>query len=198
MRLFNDVVDMHWEKDSSGLYHGRGYGIGEKYIYVGQYIHGEIWGDFLWFDTKTGDLLMKVGIICDMAHGKYEYYENNKLVERGIYQHGLKTFHLRLQHGKVYEYGFSLDDKLHGFGCTVDATGFRYTSPDWNNGIIDGLGCIQDANNKVLFYGNFVKGVPTKENLTKHSSMLKLWRLAHESDPCKTLAYACVESVLSN
>ncbi len=194
MDLLGDKVEMKWNTDHEGRYHGHGYGIGKKYIFVGEYIHGTIWGDLLMFDNKTGQRIFKAEMEDSMAHGRYEYYHDGKLSEKGMYRNGKKYFHMRLQDGKIYEYGFSLDDKLHGYGCTKDKFGQTYTSPNWKMGVINGLGCIQDKDKNVIFYGMFENNVPTLENNEKHPMMLGLWKQAQERN---IIAIQCAESVLS-
>lgn len=194
MELLGDKVQMKWNKDHEGKFHGHGYGIGEKYIFVGEYIHGTIWGDLLMFDNKTGERIFKAEMEDSMAHGRYEYYHHGELSEKGMYRNGKKYFHMRFQKGKIYEYGFSKEDQLNGYGCTKDKYGQTYTSPHWNMGVIDGLGCIQDKNNKIIFYGMFKKNVPVYEDNKKHSMMLDLWKQAQEKN---NIAIQCAENVLS-
>ena len=193
MNLFGDTVDMKWDKDHDGNYHGHGYGMGEKYIFVGEYIHGTIWGDLLLFDNVTGQRILKAEMEDSMAHGRYEYYQNGTLCEKGMYRNGKKYFHVRFRGGKIYEYGFSKDDKLNGYGCTKDKYGQTYTSPNWDMGVINGLGCIQDTDKAVIFYGIFKNNLPLYECNEKHAMMLKLWA-EREVDH---ISVQCAESVLS-
>lgn len=174
MHLFGEIVDMKWDMDAGREYHGHGYGIGEKHIFVGEFIHGTIWGDMFMFDRLTGRKMLKVETEDNVAHGSYEYYHCDEVIERGVYRNGKKYFMTRLKHGRVYEYGFTKGDRLHGYGVTewMDRT---YTSPHWKNGIINGLGCVQDQNMEVIFYGQFENGILSEETDEKHSSMLGLW-----------------------
>ncbi len=194
MQLFGDTVEMKWNKDPDGNYHGHGYGIGEKYIFVGEYIHGAIWGDLLMFDRVTGERILKAEMEDSTAHGRYEYYHQGKLSEKGMYKNGKKYFHMRMKDGNVYEYGFSRNDKLHGYGSTTDAHGFTYTSPFWKMGVITGLGCILDKDKQVVFYGIFENNKPMYESNEKHAMMLELWKQANIDQG--QIAVQCAESVL--
>lgn len=193
MHLFGETVDMKWELDASDKYNGHGYGIGEKHIFVGEFIHGAIWGDMFLFDRATGKKMLKVETEDNVAHGSYEYYHCGEVIERGVYRNGRKYFQTRLKDGRVYEYGFSRGDRLHGYGVTewpLDGMGHRYTSPHWKDGVIDGIGCVQDHNMDVIFYGRFKNGWMVEETEEKHSSMLGLWKKA-EKKQYYNIPYEC-------
>lgn len=193
MKLFGDTVEMRWNTDHDGNYHGHGYGMGKQYIFVGEYIHGAIWGDLIMFHSVTGQRILKAEMEDSLAHGRYEYYHRGKLAEKGLYRNGEKYFHVRLNGETVYEFGFSKDDKLHGYGLTKDIYGQIYTSPHWDMGVINGLGCIQDKNKEVIFYGIFRNNLPLYECDEKHAQMLKLWAKREVNH----ISSQCAESVLS-
>ena len=108
MQLFGETVKMLWELDAEEKYHGHGYGIGENHIFVGEFIHGALWGDLLMFDRVTGRKMLKVEMEDNMAHGSYEYYHLGEVVEVGVYRNGSKYFMSRLRFGRVFEYGFRI------------------------------------------------------------------------------------------
>lgn len=181
MQLFGETVEMLWGLDAEEKYHGHGYGIGKNHIFVGEFLHGALWGDLLIFAKDTGRKLLKVETEDNMAHGSYEYYHRGKVVEVGVYRNGSKYFMSRLRYGKVFEYGFSRNDRLHGYGVT-EWMGRTYTSADWKDGVIDGLGCVQDQGGEVIFYGRFHMGemMDETEEKPKCSNMVKLWKEAIE------------------
>ena len=195
MQLFGDTVQMKWNKDKKGRYHGHGYGIGESFIFVGEFQHGEFYGDLIMYHRKTGERIMKVEMEENMAHGKYEFYLNGETIESGMYKRGDKYFHTRFRDNKVIEYGFSKDDHLHGYGCST-VNNLKYISPHWRDGKINGLGCIQDDKGEVYFYGQFKDSQPVKESQEKHPMMLDCWKRAQKYNSTKELAYQCAEYVL--
>lgn len=179
MQLFGETVEMLWELDAEEKYHGHGYGIGENHIFVGEFIHGALWGDLLMFDRVTGRKMLKVEMEDNMAHGSYEYYHRGEVVEVGVYRNGSKYFMSRLRYSRVFEYGFTRDDRLHGYGVT-EKNGRIYTSADWKDGMIDGLGIVQDQAGEVIFYGRFKCGEYMEETDEKPtcSNMIHLWKEA--------------------
>lgn len=195
MNLFGDPVQMQWGKDTEGRYHGHGYGMGQRYIFVGEFVHGQIYGDLIMYDRRSGERIMKVEMEDSKAHGRYTYYHAGDIVEQGMYRRGNKYFHTRIHDGHVYEYGFSENDELHGFGCSV-VDGVKYISPHWEHGKINGLGCMQDKNGEVLFYGQFKNNLPVKETKEKHPMMLECYKRAKRYNPARELAIQCVQYVL--
>ena len=139
---------------------------------------------------------MKVEMENNVAHGKYELYLKGKIIEKGMYRHGKKYFHSRFNGNKITEYGFSKNDKLHGYGCTTK-NNLRYISPYWKNGKINGLGCIEDENGEVYFYGQIKDNQPVQETEEKHPMMLQCWKRAKRYNCTRELARQCAEYVLS-
>ena len=99
------------------------------------------------------------------------------------------------QDGRKY-LGVFKDDKLHGFGSTKDQYGFVYTSPDWVMGVIQGLGCIEDKNGEVTFYGRFNNNKPESECKDKHPMMLKKWAKS-QKEKYSEVPLKCAEYVLT-
>ena len=196
MFIFGDKIEVHCEKDFNGRYHGNAYALGDRYVFICKYVNGKINGNLRMFDNDSGEEILKANIINNEAHGRYEFYSGGALIERGIYKHGAKYFHMRFKDGKVYEYGFSKDDKLNGFGSTTDQYGFIYTSPHWVMGEIHGLGCIEDPNGEVTFYGMFRNNMPEYECRHKHPMMLKKWHKSHR-ERYSEVPLKCAEYVLT-
>jgi len=196
MKLYGDDIVVVCDQ-TAGLFHGNGYGIGKKYIFIGRFVKGSLWGDVILFDKTTGDKLFKIEMEESAAHGRYEFYESGTLVEKGMYEHGNKYFHTKFQNNEVYEYGWSKNDKLNGFGATTDKDGFVYTSPHWVHGVINGLGCIQDKNKDIVFYGTFKQNIPLVESNEKHPTLTDKWERA-ENDKYMVLPVECVEKILKS
>lgn len=193
MIIFGDTLKMNWQM-INGVHHGHGYGIGENFIVVGEFMNGSMWGDVNVFDKRTGARLMKAQFEASMPHGEYTVYSRNT-IETGIYKNGEKHFYLKKHRGKIYEYGFCKDGKLHGY-ASIQTTRGTYTSPYWNNGIIHGLGCIEDVNGEVVFYGIFENGVPVQETNDVHPLLLDKYDRAR-NDQYRSLPNRCAEFVLA-
>ena len=193
MIIFNDELEMHWDV-IDGASHGNGYGIGDKYILVGEFINGSLWGDVHVYDKVTGKLILSAEFESSLPHGDY-VMNYDGITETGMYKNGKKHFVVKRQHGRVFEYGFCKDNEFHGFAC-IEAGGKIYTSPHWDHGVIHGLGCIQDANKHVIFYGLMVNSIPIVETNDIHPLMLHKYELA-KSDLFFDLPRSCAEFVLN-
>lgn len=193
MIIFGDKLDMKWNF-LNGIPHGNGYGIGEKFIVVGEFINGRMWGDVNVFDKPTGKRIMRAHFENSKPEGEYTMYSGDYL-ETGIYKDGKKHFYIKKHLGKMYEYGFCRDNKLHGYGSVKTETGI-YTSPYWDKGIINGLGAIEDYDNNIIFYGIFENGIPVRECNDMHPLLLDKYDRAREDNYCD-LPNRCAEFALA-
>lgn len=191
MELFGDKIELKWELVNN-VPCGYGYGIGKKYIVVGRFIGGEIWGDLHLFCRLTGKRIMRSQFEASMPHGEYTWYHDD-IVETGIYKDGKKHFVCKKLGNRVLEYGFCKNDMYNGY-ATVSKDGKTYTSPFWKDGVIDGLGCIEDKDGNIEFYGFFDHGVPQYECFDVHPMMLMKYKKAM-SDPFLIQAVKCAESI---
>jgi len=192
MIIFNDNLEMHWD-NVNGVPHGHGYGIGETYILVGEFIRGTLWGDVHVYDKVTGKRILLAEFEASLPHGNYTMHYDG-IAETGMYKDGNKHFVVKRRNGIVFEYGFCKNNEFHGYAC-IESEGKTYTSPYWDHGVINGLGCIQDANNHVIFYGLLVNSIPVMETNDIHPLMLHKYELA-KSDLFSDLPRSCAEFVL--
>lgn len=193
MNIFYDNLEMYWNFQE-GVPHGNGYGIGDNYVIVGEFVHGKLWGDVTVFCRLTGKRILIAEFEDSIPHGEYTIlYED--IEETGIYKSGEKYFVIKKRDNKVFEYGFCKNNIFNGFAC-IDTGSLTYTSPDWHDGVINGLGCIQDNAGHVIFYGQMKDSVPQHESNDVHPLMLHKYELSR-SDPFWELPSSCAEWVLN-
>ena len=177
MNLFGDKLEMNWDAPN-GVLNGYGYGIGNTFIIVGEFINGSMNGMVHVFNKHTGDRILKAEFKSSVPHGEYTMYYND-IIETGTYKNGIKHFYLRKCNGTVFEYGFCKNNKFHGFASirTVEGT---FTSPYWDDGLINGLGCVEDTNGDIVFYGIFNRGIPLYECNDNHPMLMQKYEKAQE------------------